>query len=486
MLNNLTVKTRLLSLMAFFASILSIVGFIGITGINDSNESLKSVYFDRAMPLAQLSKIQDLMSDRVIQFILTSKQTPKNTIDFSELDRQTQSDINLIDKLWSDYMSTYLTPEEQVIAQDYSTLRNSFIHEGLLPALNLLVQGQTAQATAFMGQSVAPKYRQALEKSNALIDLQTRVAKEYYDEAKIRFNQQIILTVLFGLLANGLGLLAGYLIVRKLAKQLNEELSIAKKIAAGDFSTDLQVDPLDNTSLLYHLQKLQLTINGLADSQHLISQLHADGNSSETLWADAFPGIFRDIATHINDLLASHTALKMQIVEVVNHYAQGDFSVDMVRLPGENIKITEALDKLKLSLLSISGEIKTLCDAGIAGDFSKRSDTLEYGLSYQDLLEHLNQLMETCDTSFKVLASVMQDATSQHNGAANGNPAATAEPLLAQNPTVAVSQGQFRVNNPVAPNKPEPQRKAYSLEINQSAIGNPRIKAIDGTDWEEF
>lgn len=73
-------------------------------------------------------------------------------------------------------------------------------------------------------------------------------------------------------------------------------------------------------------------------------------------WIDAVISSERLSATHarlasaINALVASHIAVKMQIVGVVTAYGAGDFSRDMERLPGKKAQITEAIDAVRDSL----------------------------------------------------------------------------------------------------------------------------------------
>jgi methyl-accepting chemotaxis protein len=80
-----------------------------------------------------------------------------------------------------------------------------------------------------------------------------------------------------------------------------------------------------------------------------MSKAHAAGAIDEFIALDRFTGTYRETAREINELVASHIAVKMQIVDVVTRYAEGDFSVDMDRLPGKKAKITEAIDRAKAS-----------------------------------------------------------------------------------------------------------------------------------------
>ncbi|MDD2801273.1 MAG: methyl-accepting chemotaxis protein, partial [Methylococcales bacterium] len=113
-----------------------------------------------------------------------------------------------------------------------------------------------------------------------------------------------------------------------------------------------------------------------------------------------FPGTYGKMASEINQLVATHVAVKMQVVEVVSQYAKGDFSKDMDRLPGDKAKVTAAIDSVKTALLAISNEIKTIVESGVQGDFTQRAHDERFEFMFKEILSDLNNLIETCDTGF--------------------------------------------------------------------------------------
>ena len=88
-------------------------------------------------------------------------------------------------------------------------------------------------------------------------------------------------------------------------------------------------------------------VKKLAEALSMMSEQHEAGAIDQFIAVDDFPEAFQGIAQGINDLVASHIAVKMKIVDVVTRYGKGDLSVDMDRLPGLKAKITEAIDGVK-------------------------------------------------------------------------------------------------------------------------------------------
>jgi hypothetical protein len=102
-----------------------------------------------------------------------------------------------------------------------------------------------------------------------------------------------------------------------------------------------------------------------AAAQRFVSALEEMAEQHELGWIDkAVPvgdmgGIHAKAAEIVNDLVASHIAVKMKIVGLVTRYAKGDFSEAMERLPGKKAQITEAMDQVR-ALLPRPEEIATM------------------------------------------------------------------------------------------------------------------------------
>lgn len=189
-------------------------------------------------------------------------------------------------------------------------------------------------------------------------------------------------------------------IMRELGGEINEAVKHVSQISDGNFSNPITLQPRDNSSLLYSLKNLQDTINNFVAEQNLISEKHAAGFISHKMAADKFKGTYSKMARDINHLVQSHIDVNTEVVNIVAHYAKGDFSHDMSRLPAEKGKITAAVDSVKGSLLGINNEIEILAEAGAKGDFSKRANAQNFDFMFKNMLTHLNDLFNNSDRVF--------------------------------------------------------------------------------------
>src|SRR5690606_38195130 len=134
-----------------------------------------------------------------------------------------------------------------------------------------------------------------------------------------------------------------------------------------------------------------------ADAQRSLFNAHQAGDVDERLDGAAFPGSFGTMAEEINTLVGSHIELQNRVVAIVDAYGRGDLSEDIERLPGQKARVTEAVDEVKARMLAVNSEIKTLVDAAVAGDFSRRGEAARFEFVYREMIDGLNALMESAD-----------------------------------------------------------------------------------------
>ncbi len=139
-----------------------------------------------------------------------------------------------------------------------------------------------------------------------------------------------------------------------------------------------------------------------------MAQRHDAGEISYRMDATAFPGGYGQMVRDTNTLVANHIQVKLRAIEIMGHYAVGDLSVDMERLPGEKAVITQALDTAKANLGAINAEIKRLAAAAAVGDFSQRGDEARYQHDFGEMVGGLNRLMQTTEQDLGEVSRVLQ------------------------------------------------------------------------------
>lgn len=223
-------------------------------------------------------------------------------------------------------------------------------------------------------------------------------------------SEATLLLLVVSVLVITLSFVVAFYLTNYLYKQLGIDpfyaKGIAKEIAKGNFSRDITLEAGDNSSLLYAIKTIQGSINDFVVALEVMANKHAEGWIWETINESVFPGTYGRMAKDINELVRSHIDVKMQVVNVISHYARGDFSIEIDRLPGDKAKITEAIDQVKATLFEVSSEIDALADAGSRGDFSKRANTGKFEFMFREILEDFNTLIGTCEQGFNDILMV--------------------------------------------------------------------------------
>ncbi|KXK38479.1 methyl-accepting chemotaxis protein [Nitrosomonas europaea] len=405
MLQNMTIKSRLIFIVGLLSLALISVGSVGLYGLYQSKTKLETIYQDRVVVLGHFSQILDsLLQVRMYALLVTNL---RDTGVARQRAAQVVDEDAKINELWRKFTQTYMTPEEQSLAgrfteqwKVYQAARNQ--------TLNHAINGNFDAAVEVTLQDAGPKYEAVHGSLMQLIGLQESVTAQEYEQLQamtsIIFATTITLTVLGILLAGGVG----FVLIRGVSRSINQAMEVADGIANGRLDQRIEVTGRDEISrLLQSMTKMVEVLNGFMSAQQKMSQQHDAGAISYRIPANQFPGSYGEIANSVNELVASHIAVKQRVVEVVTRYAQGDLSVDMDRLPGEKAKITEAMDKVKACLQAINGEIKHLVEGATAGDFSRRGHADKYQHEFHAMVSSLNQLMQTCETSLEDVIRIM-------------------------------------------------------------------------------
>ncbi|SFV36661.1 Cache 3/Cache 2 fusion domain-containing protein [Pseudoxanthomonas sp. YR558] len=196
---------------------------------------------------------------------------------------------------------------------------------------------------------------------------------------------------------------------RVVSHPLRAAVGIAEHVAAGKLDSKIDTRRQDEVGqLLSAMHHVQTQVVSVIGAQTEMTRQHDEGTISYRIDDSRFPGEYGAMVRATNALVASHIAVKMRLVEVMQRYAVGDLSLDMDRLPGEKAVLTQTMDATKASLSAINGEIKRLASAAAAGDFSHRGDVDKYQYDFRDMVDGLNRLMETTDGNLAEVSALLQ------------------------------------------------------------------------------
>jgi PAS domain S-box-containing protein len=318
MFKNLTIKSRLIFILSFLVVFLLGIEMLGLFGMSKANDGLKTVYEDRVIPLGQLGHIESLLQQSRLSIAValvtpTPEVIDNNTATF-------EKNVKELNKTWEEYLATYLTPEEEKLADKFSEDRIKFITEGLIPVIAALRTNKIEEANQIVIEKVRPLYKLVKEDISSLIELQLDITKQVYRYQQNRYAtiRNIFIALIIFVLA--LAILISVTFTRVVFRPLEKAVEIARGVAAGDFTQRIQVQSADEIGQL--MQALQEMNDSLVK---IIGQLHDSEAYIRSLMNNLIEGV---ISTN-----------EYGVIETFNPAAEKMFGYTGSEIIGQNVSL---------------------------------------------------------------------------------------------------------------------------------------------------
>ncbi|WP_334180013.1 methyl-accepting chemotaxis protein [Pseudoxanthomonas sp.] len=243
----------------------------------------------------------------------------------------------------------------------------------------------------------------------ALITIVDNEAKEANINADRTFTASSTLMIVMLLAGIVGGLALAWFFARAIANAVGEAVRVANDVSAGKLDGKIDTSRSDEVGqLLTAMQRMQTQVQSVIAAQSEMATRHDEGQISYRMDDSAFPGEYGRMVRDTNALVASHLQAIGDALKIMQRYSIGDLSLDMPKLPGEKANLTETMDATKANLSAINAEIKRLAMAASSGDFSQRGDVDKYQYDFRDMIDGLNQLMETTDENLAEVSELLQ------------------------------------------------------------------------------
>jgi PAS domain S-box-containing protein len=255
-----SLNARLVTLVAMLGVFLLVIGLVGVLGTRASNTRMKSIYEDRAVPLAQLFEINDRMKDNTV-LLFEAVANGRAGKPVSDVAPRVRANLEAVSKVWAAYMATYLTPEEKGVAEAFTPKRMNYVEKGLKPGLALLAERKYDELGALIAGPARELYDLARMELEKLVAIQVKEAKIEYDAAEHQYGWLIGLAA--GLLALGvvIGGLLGRQTIRAIVRPLQRLNEAMLNVAAGKLDTRIIVERDDELGVaLRNLQTVQANV----------------------------------------------------------------------------------------------------------------------------------------------------------------------------------------------------------------------------------
>jgi aerotaxis receptor len=252
-----TLKARLTTLIAVQAVFMVIVGTVGILATQSSNTRMKSIYEDRAVPLAQLFEINDRSKEATIMLYdaATNGRAGKPVADVAD---KVVKNSEAITKVWAEYVATYLTPEEKAVADSFIVKRRDYRDNGINAGLPLLAAGKYDELAALLAGKAKQLFDAEKSDLDKLVAIQVKEAKFEFDGAQHDYAVAVGLSATILCLGLLLGEMLGFQAIRAVTRPLGRLNGAMDQIAQGKLNSRVIVERDDEIgTALRNIQAMQ-------------------------------------------------------------------------------------------------------------------------------------------------------------------------------------------------------------------------------------
>jgi methyl-accepting chemotaxis protein len=245
-MKGITIRQRLIMLVAFLGIALVFIGVQALRNMSAAVQGLETVYLDRVVPLKDLKAIADAYAVSIVDL---SHKTRNGNVPWEEAQTRVAAARTDIDKLWRAYLATYLVPKEvQTVAQLKPLMATA--DQRIDELERILRNKDQAVLDSFTINELYPAIDPVSDGFSALVNIQTEVAKEVFDEAHVRYEASRNLFLLsIVLVLGGAGLFA-WRLVRGITEPLARATAHCAAIAEGDLTQEVEVDRHDEIGQL--------------------------------------------------------------------------------------------------------------------------------------------------------------------------------------------------------------------------------------------
>ncbi len=210
------------------------------------SDGLKTVYYDRVVPLKELKIIADLYAVNIVD---TAHKVRDKSLSWAEGSSNLTEAEKIIHEKWGTYLKTTLVKKEKKLIAEAKPLMQKA--DELVTELDKIFKSKDRTIlTRYTAEELYSVIDPVSEKFAELIELQLEVAKIENNKAEklYKSSKNIIYSLLIGNIL--LVFFVTFIIIKKITDPLTQSVDFAKKMSEGDLTQTLGIDQKDEIGIL--------------------------------------------------------------------------------------------------------------------------------------------------------------------------------------------------------------------------------------------
>ena len=186
-----------------------------------------------------------------------------------------------------------------------------------------------------------------------------------------------------------------YLIKRLIGVPIAELQEMATQMSEGNLSYSCATNRNDEIGMLAgRMGDVAETFKNFENGIIKVTKgFYEAGDIEARLDTSIFKGDYRVIGELVNTLMDSAIGDVIYLLEVLKKYSAGDFKIEIKKLPGKKIILTDTLNELAHELIEVVEDVKMIEQNAKRGNFEILINTEGFSGSWKELTEGLNDML---------------------------------------------------------------------------------------------
>ncbi|EKE17872.1 MAG: hypothetical protein ACD_10C00232G0001, partial [uncultured bacterium] len=403
MLNNLKIGVRLGIGFAVTLALLITIALISITRIADLNTDIQLMTNDRFPKTVQ--------ANNVIRAINVIARNLRNAVIFSGAEQQNSLDAiapqrKIITENIEKLEATITAEKGKELLKKISTDRMVYVaNQDKL--IELIKADKAAEIALFMQTELRTSQTNYINSVDQLIKFQVDIMETAGTAAAENAAQANRLLTILASIAAVLTALFGFFITRSITRPIGQAVTIADKIADGDFSMKIDTSAKDEVGqMLNALEKAVMAVKNMSAEAAALAQAAVDGKLTTRADASKYKGEYQKIVAGVNATLDSvinplnvtakyvDDISKGIIPPIITDNYNGDFNI-----------IKTNLNNVVKMMSDLLAQTSIIIQAAADGELNKRANADMFVGGWNQLVKGVNDTITNIVNPLNVTAN---------------------------------------------------------------------------------
>lgn len=238
-MGNLSIKARLIALVAFMALALLIVGGIGLNTARNAEADIQSIYQHQTLPMRELARIRRILVENAGQIFRALQHNP--AFDYAKLHEHPVAEhLEPIEKnlTWIEetigalHQHLLADSDEARLLTEFEPIYGTYVRATMKPMLAALRSGDYSSATVAGFLKANREFEGKINPLlRAMAEAQEKAVKTHFEAATARNQRATVLSLTSVALGLAVGLLLAFLTIRSITGPVGQMLELIGKAA---------------------------------------------------------------------------------------------------------------------------------------------------------------------------------------------------------------------------------------------------------------